>query len=183
MAEGAMFPWKVQRLKLAPSLSYDSIHRPLKAPKGKGWIFDPVDKQWSLAEIEGSAKIVEVSVVSTTVEDTNGNIKVPHHISPSDTLRRICLRYEITPLELRRANGDFTGKDLSLAPNPLMIPLKDVVASEAVAEEAEPLSQSEVADLLLNECRGMIRSEARAYLMLSDWDLAEALENAREDGF
>mmetsp|Transcript_19198 Transcript_19198/g.39494 ORF Transcript_19198/g.39494 Transcript_19198/m.39494 type:complete len:182 (+) Transcript_19198:105-650(+) len=180
VVEGGLFAWKVQKLNLAPTLSYDKIQRPLKAPKGKTWIFDPVHKEWSLVNKEKeNFKLVDAS---NAVEDANGNLLTPHHISPSDTFQGICLRYKIKPLELRRANGGFTGTNLNLVPNPLMIPLKNVVDSKAIAE-VKPLSQTEVVGLLLKECRGMARSEARAYLMLTDWDLAQAIENSREDGF
>ncbi len=180
--EGGIFPWKVQRLKLAPSLGYRSIYKPLEAPKGKAWNLDAGKKEWILVaeEKELSSKIVHACA---TVGDTEGNMLLPHNISTSDTFRNICLMYNITPLELRRANGDFVEEDLSLVPSPLMIPLRDVVASEAVAEEVEPLSEIEIVSLLLDKCRGMSSSEARAYLMLSDWDLNEALGNALNDGF
>jgi len=180
--EGGVLPWKVQRLKLAPTLGYDSIYKPLKAPEGKAWYFDAVKKEWMLVseEKQSSSKIV---YACATVEDVEGDVLLSHHISPSDTFRSICLMYNITPLELRRANGDFVGEDLSLVPSPLMIPLKDVVASEAIAEEVEPLSQIEIVSLLLDKCKCMSSSEARAYLMLSDWDFNEALDNARDDGF
>lgn len=176
-----MFPWKIQKLNLAPSLSYDSIRRPLKAPKGKRWKYDPKCKEWSLvtAEREKPSIIVDASAA---VEDANGTLVTPHHITPSDTFQGICLKYKIKPNELRRANN-FTGENLNLVPNPLMIPCKNVMDSGAIAEQVEPLTQSEVVELLLKECRSMSRSEARAYLMLSDWEFTEALEDARAEGF
>lgn len=182
LSEGGMFPWKVQRLKLPPSLSYDDIHRPLEAPQGSEWSFDPALKEWTLVAKEKEFPSIIVDA-SATMEDVEGNLFVSHHISSADTIHSICTRYKITPLDLRRANRNFTGNNLTFFPNPLMIPLKHIFASKVVAEEAEPLSQVEIVTLLLNECRGMSFSEARAYLMLNDWDLSEALGHARDDGF
>jgi len=200
MAEGATLPWKVQKLNLAPSLSYKSIHKPLRAPKGRRWNFDPVHKEWSLvaAEKQSSSGTIIVDAV-VIVEDEGGTATteeintdplspfVEHYISPSDTFQGICLRYKIKPLELRRANGGFSGENLSLVPNPLKIPRKDVMTTTSVAVELQgdirSLTQSQVIQILLKDCRDMSRSEARAYLMLNDWDLNEALQNAHDDGF
>eukprot|EP00535_Pseudo-nitzschia_heimii_P000096 CAMPEP_0197183540 /NCGR_PEP_ID=MMETSP1423-20130617/7872_1 /TAXON_ID=476441 /ORGANISM="Pseudo-nitzschia heimii, Strain UNC1101" /LENGTH=201 /DNA_ID=CAMNT_0042634125 /DNA_START=101 /DNA_END=706 /DNA_ORIENTATION=+ len=201
MAEGGTLPWKIQKLNLAPSLSYDSIHKPLRAPKGKRWNFDHVHKEWSLvaagegmttasasstSDFAAGSKIVDSVDIIQDKDGTVGKIKenmgmkppssfLDHFISPSDTFQGICLKYKISPLELRRANGGFSGENLNLVPNPLKIPSKDAVAAE--------LTQDQVVDVLLKECRSMSRSEARAYLMLEDWDLNEALRNAHEDGF
>ena len=198
MAEGGTLPWKIQKLNLAPSLSYDSIHKPLRAPKGKRWNFDRVHKEWSLVAVEKQKSSADAIIVDSVVvlEEKDGNIGAnsksktaeplspffDHYVSPSDTFQGICLRYKIKPLELRRANGGFTGENLHLVPNPLKIPRKDATAVE-VQGDLKPLTQSQVVDILLKECRFMSRSEARAYLMLEDWDLKEALRNAHEDGF
>eukprot|EP00536_Pseudo-nitzschia_multiseries_P011170 jgi/Psemu1/326349/estExt_fgenesh1_pg.C_3660009 len=183
MTEGGILPWKVQKLNLVPTLSYDSIHKPLKPPKGRRWIYDPQTKEWSLEPAEEptstsptavavNAVVVDTDVISPTYE---------HHITPSDTFQGICLRYKITPLKLRAANGGFTGDGLRLCPNPLRIPRPEPTAT--VIEGSPALTQDEVINVLLRECKGIARTEARAYLMLNDWDLNEALENAREDGF
>mmetsp|Transcript_17709 Transcript_17709/g.33338 ORF Transcript_17709/g.33338 Transcript_17709/m.33338 type:complete len:627 (-) Transcript_17709:79-1959(-) len=47
----------------------------------------------------------------------------PHVVLPDDTWQGICLRYKITPLQLRRANGGFSGTQLTLAPPVLKIPV------------------------------------------------------------
>jgi len=200
-----MLPWKIQKLNLAPSLSYDSIHKPLKAPKGKRWNFDSLNKEWSLVDaVVSSSASSSSSILVDAVVITEDKIKnkdgttnvttktinhdplspfVEHHIQyATDTFQGICLRYKITPLELRRANSGFTGENLHLVPNPLKIPRTDIMTTDA---EAVPVSNhNQAVGILLKECRGMMsRSEAKAYLMLSDWDLTEALENAKEDGF
>ena len=175
MTEGGLFAWKIQKLNLAPTLTYDSIQKPLKAPKGRQWIFDPVHKEWSLEEKEETSSSVPKTLDSPYIE---------HIVTSSDTFQGICLRYKIKPLELRRLNGGFTGENLSLVPNPLKIPRrKDMTIDKKVDDAPRALTQDEVVGILLKECRSMNRSEARAYLMLNDWDFAKALENACEDGF
>lgn len=201
MAKGAQFPLKIQKTKAAPTLSYANIDKTLQAPNGKRWNLDPVEKEWSLVNKESSACcIVDVDAVVITepvsmdeigtceatereINDDPLALYVEHYIAPSDTFEGICLRYNIKPLELRRANG-FTNENLTLVPNPLKIPRRDDIAEGVILiDGAGPMTQNEVTMVLLKKCRGMKRAEARAYLMLNDWNLAEALENAREDGF
>jgi len=202
MPEGGTLPWKIQKLNVAPSLSYNSIYKPLKAPKGKRWNYDSLHKEWSLVAVDkpsSSTSIIVDAVIITEGENGGSGTNtttttkiinndplspfVEHYIKPSDTFQGICLRYKVKPLELRRANG-FTGTNLHLAPNPLKIPRTDIMTTSAVAVAVPKLSQNEVVGVLLREFRGKLsRSEAKAYLMLSDWDLTAALENAHEDGF
>jgi len=202
MPEGGVLPWKIQKLNLAPSLSYDSIQKPLLAPKGKRWNYDCTNKEWSLVNHSSAFVVVDAVVVADDNNDKAGNSNVitaeefsshfvEHHIRSSDTFQGICLKYKITPLELRRANG-FSGQNLELAPNPLKIPHSNYIM--ATSAEAIPidknnnkiqvsLTKNEVIKIIRKECRNISLSEAKAYLMLNDWDLSEALENAKEDGF
>ena len=65
-----------------------------------------------------------------------------HQVQPTDTFQGICLRYKITPTELRQANW-FGGSNLSLAPNPLCIPqsgsnLTTIVQAEVLVDSAHP---------------------------------------------
>ena len=47
-----------------------------------------------------------------------------HVVLPHDTFAGICVRYKLSPLALRRANGGFSGSNLSLAPAVLHIPVE-----------------------------------------------------------
>mmetsp|Transcript_14583 Transcript_14583/g.40529 ORF Transcript_14583/g.40529 Transcript_14583/m.40529 type:complete len:184 (+) Transcript_14583:409-960(+) len=183
MSEGGILPWKVQKLKLVPTLSYDSIHKPLKAPKGRRWNYDALNKEWSLiaAEEPEAKSPTGVAVNAVVVDNDAVSSFFEHHITSSDTFQGICLRYKIKPRKLRAANGGFTGENLQLCPSPLKIPRPEPTAT--VVEGAPALTQDEVLGVLMRECNGIAQTEARAYLMLNDWDLKEALENAREDGF
>lgn len=165
----------MQKSNVAPTLSYNSVYKPLKAPKGKRWDFDPVNKEWSLVTDEPKKAAVAVNARIVVGDETI----LEHHKAPTDTFQGLCVKYNVTPSELRRANGTLTGDSLSLGVNPLKIQ----VPTATVVEGAKGLSQTEVVGVLLRECPKMSRSEARAYLMLNDWDLNLAIENAREDGF
>jgi LysM repeat protein len=208
MSEGAQFPWKLQKVQQSPTVSYKSIKKPLRAPPGKRWHFEPSTKEWSLEDIPKS--IVDgiphagdaAIVVNALLVDGDGNLVVngnatrgkspylEHIVQESDTFEGICLRYKLTPSELRRANG-FSGSNLQLAPNPLKIPTANITATnaEAVAlgsdDGALPraLTTEQVIQVLIKDCPGLSRTEANAYLELNDWEISEALKNAKEDGF
>jgi hypothetical protein len=198
MPEGGTLPWKIQKLNLAPSLSYDSIHKPLKAPRGKRWNYDSTEKEWSLVSTSDESVVVDAIVIreddndktsntntSMTLDDTSSSSSpfIDHKIESSDTFQGICLKYKITPLELRRANGGFSGQNLQLVPNPLKIPRSNYNILTTSAEATPINTEKDAVSILRRKCHGMSASEAKAYLMLSDWNLTEAIENAKEDGF
>ena len=206
MPEGGILPWKIQKLNVAPSLSYDSIHKPLKAPKGKRWNYDSTENEWSLVSETTTTSdepvVVDAVIIreddndktsstkstSMTLDDTSSASAssspfVEHKIESSDTFQGICLKYKITPLELRRANGGFSGQNLQLVPNPLKIPRWNYNIMTTLAEATPINTEKDAVSILRRKCHDMSASEAKAYLMLSDWNLTEAIENAKEDGF
>lgn len=213
MAEGARFPWKLQKVQAVPAPTYKNLRKPLRAPAGKRWAYDGATKEWSLEDIPKPAVVGNNAdvVLDALLVDENGHLVsdgggesstataaatvgmdpfFEHIVQETDTFEGLCLRYKITPMELRRANG-FTGSNLGLAPNPLKIPNLNVVKhtdAEAVtltAAEDYPLALTtdQVVRFLLNECPGLSKSEANAYLELNDWELNEAVRNAKADGF
>lgn len=210
MSEGARFPWKLQNVQYAPTLSYKNLRKPLRAPSGKRWIFDLSKREWRLEEIPNAMVAANPEIILDAVlVDENGNLisedgeysaatagtitTVPffeHILQETDTFEGLCIRYQVTPTELRRAN-DFTGNNLRLAPSPLRIPNRNLIrhtdaqARTAGVSDNYPLALTtdQVVQLLLNECSGLSKNEANAYLELNDWDFSEALHNAQEDGF
>ena len=85
---------------------------------------------------------------------------------------------------------------MNLAPNPLKIPRDGIVKETSLEaryvnnnntnnQQDVPLALTtgQVIRVLRQVCPKMSESEAKAYLELNDWDLGDALENAREDGF
>jgi hypothetical protein len=208
MAEGARFPWKLQNLQYVPTLSYKNLSKPLRPPTGKRWAFDSSTKEWSLEDIPQSVVFENTDmIVDAVLVDENGHLIsaeghensgatptldsapfIEHLVQQTDTFEGLCLRYKISPTELRQANG-FTGHNLFLAPNPLKIPNKITINTNACAhavttDEDFPLAltSDQVVHLLLKECPDLSKFEARAYLELNDWDLSAALQNAHDDG-
>ena len=210
MSEGARFPWKLQKMQPAPTVSYNNIRKPLRAPSGKQWFFDKTAKEWSLVDVpktivDDVPYVIDADVVVDALAvDENGNPVgegdsdaatwgtapyLEHLVQPTDAFEGICLRYKLTPSELRRANN-FTGTNLHLAPNPLKIPTVNIKTTNAEATalggdlaEGLPhaLTTEQVIMLLRKECPTLSKSEARAYLELNDWEISEALENAHDD--
>jgi hypothetical protein len=193
MSEGGLLAWKVQKPVVAPTLRYNNLQKELKAPKGKRWVFESTTREWSLEEVP---KIVPADVVRDLVVDAEIVKESPsspndffpyfeHLVQPSDTFQGICVRYKVTPTDLRQAN-DFTGSNLFLAPNPLKIPRTVMTSAEtSFVNEKVPraLTTDQVVSILLKNCPKLSKSEARAYLELNDWDIADAVTNALEDGF
>ena len=103
-----------------------------------------------------------------------------HEVTETDTFQGICLRYKVTPVELRRANK-MLGTNLKLAPSKLIIPSND---SNHQRNVIEPTKEEMIASLVKEVSRvtKLSYTEARAYLELADWDLGCAIGNVK-DGF
>ena len=165
MAEGARFPWKTQTPVVLPTLSYKNLSKPLVPPKGTRWHYDRAVKEWllvsdgtrssSIGSSTGDAShLDDDGVVDATIivdgQDvqsqggggggglaSGGPFNIEHIVQPSDTFQGICLRYKITPTQLRQANGGFSGTNLLLAPNPLKIPNVDNTNSSPVTNNSK----------------------------------------------
>jgi len=149
-----------------------------------------------VAVILGGENDIVVQEATTEYEmDPGLPTFLEHSIQPTDTFQGICLKYQITPSELRRANGGFSGgTNLNLMPNPLRIPVTPkYLHTRRTSDQhpSEPTSSSSssfasVADKLKRlqaKCPSLHKTEAKCYLELNDWDIEKALENAKEDGF
>ena len=103
-----------------------------------------------------------------------------HEVTETDTFQGICLRYKVTPVELRRANK-MLGTNLKLAPSKLIIPSNE---SNHKRNVLEPTKEEKIASLVKEVSRvtKLSYSEARAYLELADWDLGCAIGTVK-DGF
>jgi hypothetical protein len=159
------------------------------------WVQDPATRDWRL-----EPKVVE-DIVATAewVGDSNLPSLTFHEIQSDDTLEGICLRYNLTPTELRQANGGFTGANLGMAPNDILqIPkTKDNGSREGppppqqyscspqvvAAVTAIELCPQQKTSQLLRSCPKLSKSEAKCYLEMNDWNVNDAFLNAREDGF
>eukprot|EP00977_Amphora_coffeiformis_P017864 scaffold5999_cov149-Amphora_coffeaeformis.AAC.1 len=111
-----------------------------------------------------------------------------HVVLPTDTLAGICLLYKITRRELQRANR-FYGNDLRLAPGKLYVPitekarryvhLRTITRSGRNAQDVESHEFKMAA--FLAQHRSLSMMEAKCYLDTNDWDLEQAIEEARHD--
>lgn len=103
---------------------------------------------------------------------------IEHEVQPTDTLKGLCLAYNISAVRLRQANllsGD--NDSLLLAPKVLAIPISE--GFYARVQETE--SQEYKLNVLLKKYPKLGKKAAKAYLELSDWVLEDALSTARED--
>lgn len=143
MAEGGVYPWKVQKVTtFGPTADYSNLNKPLPAPpKGMEWYKDEETKEWKLVSStteaptptvpKGEGKlghdidtILKEEEKQKERESSAGPTHIKHLILPTDTLSGICLKYKISALKVRQINR-FSGSNLHLAPNPLIIPIVD----------------------------------------------------------
>ena len=89
------------------------------------------------------------------------------------------MRYKITPTELRRANC-FSGSNLSLAPNPLRIPINSNVGIAEAVPVNRPTREAQI-QTVMRACPDLALSEAKCFLELHDWDAAKAISDARDE--
>jgi hypothetical protein len=205
MSEGGLFAWKLQTIRQrGPAANYSNMSLP-HPPKGQHWVQDLDTREWYLTEIktievdDGNDGILQqaqpvvvmvgedaVVVQEATVEEEPVPGVVQHSILPTDTFQGICLKYRLTPTELRRANGGFSGTNLSLVPNPLRIPVNQKYRDSKHSQHDKEGQSSTAADkmrMLQRKCPSLHKTEAKCYLELNDWSVEKALENAHDDGF
>ena len=199
--------------------NFSDINQPLPdPPKGQTWIKD--GREWKLVPVVEAIRTPADGEMATAIEqlDETGDAMqavavtaVPimncsnvtkdddeiingmmyHRVKETDTFQGLCLKYKVTPIEIRRANK-MMGRDLKLAPEKLLIPINKVNANLNIKDSG--LTREERITKLVCEVRGRCKtgensqqclaySEARAYLEMNDWDLNRAVENAVEDMF
>lgn len=132
----------------------------------------------------------EAKVEGTTEEQ---GADMLHTVLPTDTFQGICLRYSTTPTELRRYNK-FSGTNLAFAPPTLVIPHyhhgKNKLQSRPQILTPEQKKQQLLQTFLnaflkkRDEDTGMRvfgSKEALAYLEICDWNVDDAIQDARDD--
>jgi len=138
-----------------------------------------------------------------TKKDTQDDGLFHHHtVQPNDTLAGICLRYRITPTELRRSNM-FSGSNLALAPTVLRIPKSSTNNVKMIQQHQQQYQQQKqhVSDPKLQDKQSKIqlfcstldnklsmarskvlgKQEAVAYLEMNGWNVQEAVWDALQD--
>lgn len=135
---------------------------------------------------------VPVTSCTNNVTDVKEDGCIYHHVEETDTFQGICLRYRVTPVELRRANK-MMGTNLKLAPEKLLIPMNKKNAALKDNTSREMTKEEQIAKLVCEVRKHILQlpddkpqqeyieySEARAYLEMNDWDMDKAVENAVE---
>jgi len=194
------------------AVNYSDIKGPLPPPpKGQEWVKDADTREWkllSVASVTNDGDIVaeahpttddvsnDNNLVCTAVPvreaegtsaNTNTSSVIPgvryHEVLPTDTFQGICLRYKVTPTELRQANR-LMGNNLKLGPAKLVIPLNekneqlDLNTQRSTKEEKIASLISNVTHITKGE---ITYSEAKSYLEIADWDVEEAADAVKED--
>ena len=81
------------------------------------------DVTTALKSQERDTEMVAMKNNSRQGEDEDGPFFLMHQVAPSDTFVDVCLKYRLTPTELRKANNGFSGTNLKKVPDPLKIPV------------------------------------------------------------
>ena len=206
--------------------SYANLKEPLPSPpKGQTWVQDVQTREWKVVPVlaveddSSSSPVVarpadandedDVATALTTtavaveaipviVEATatsEGGVRY-HDVLPTDTFQGICLRYKVTPTELRRANkmiamAASSTTSLKLAPKKLIIPANDrnkelFLGGGSSSNAAKcPTREEKIATLIYKVSRitqnKLTYSEAVAYLELAEGDVTLAIENVYTD--
>jgi LysM repeat protein len=185
MSEGGMLDWKRQKLKLVKTADYSEIQKPLpKLPNDCKWHQDQDTKEWSIISIPKS-ELDTIEHTENSVYDNSKNSGITHKVLSTDTIQGICLRYKISPHELRKANH-FTGDNLHLAPETLIIPTRTkVIINTGESTDKGVRKELKISHFLqaLNQSskQNLGNKEAVAYLDISDWDVDAAVKMALDD--
>lgn len=180
-----MLPWKIQKIVqpengILETCHYADLSRPLPdPPKGQTWAQNETTREWTL-----------VPLISATA-DGDDNTRDPnssaiadrvqyHRVLPTDTFQGLCLRYKVTPAELRRANR-MMGTNLQLGPEKLIIPANGANAPAAVPGTPKEKVAALLSRVPMSVRSGLSAAEVRAYLEIADWDVDRAVKNVNED--
>lgn len=206
MAEGGIFAWKRQKVnQRGPTADYACLKLSLPLPpKGTVWQHNQDTKEWKIVVSE-STTVVPPTTTSTVTDPErplrphhdnvsppppsvpglpDGAVKnvdyVEHVVLPTDTFPGLCLQYKITATRLRQVNL-FSGTNLRLAPPRLIVPVRpDLLRAGKIRRQDEDSEEYKTV-LFLSELPTLRQSEAKYYLELANYDVAQAVDDARAD--
>lgn len=197
MSDGGVYPWKRQSVSAIKIADYSKLQNPLpEPPKGSAWFRDPTTREWKIVKIhEGEVQGIDPLALpadnrkiadKTLLDLPEDSDFLSHEVETSDTLQGICLKYHTTPTQLRQLNR-FSGSNLAMAPKFLVIPLKQSVTAQATKTPQQD-KESKINSFLLafrfskgNHNKAIGRKEAVAYLEMNDFNLDEAIADAKDD--
>lgn len=185
-----------------------------KPPKGMAWHYNSQTREWKVMSLKHLPPQHSVLMDATLMMQGIDNLKYAeevvteekppvarpnkydpekkyqHVVLHGDTFQGICLRYGVTPTQLRRANNLIGGTNLKLAPSILTIPVDPEAVVDRPRDESEWIVPKE--NLIRAVMRGLDDDElygttilspmeAKCYLEIHDWDVDKAVAEARED--
>uniref|UniRef100_A0A7S4QUU5 LysM domain-containing protein n=1 Tax=Ditylum brightwellii TaxID=49249 RepID=A0A7S4QUU5_9STRA len=204
MAEGGVYPWKIQKVEaFGPTADYSNLSKPLPSPPdGMVWDQDVTTKEWKLISSPEQKAVVpkneenketlndDIDVLKQMAREEEkqkerqksaGPTHIQHIILPTDTLAGICLKYKISAVKVRQINR-FSGSNLHLAPNPLIIPIVD---PQLLVDGVIKVQNTESREFKRGAFRARFLSlrdgEITSYLEMNNWDLEAAMQNAKDD--
>lgn len=174
MAEGGMLPWKLDNNKvITPAL--DDYGKPLpNPPVGHVWTFIKDEKKWELKPTEDSAASGSGDGAKVYSEPTKDPLILDHLVLPSDTLNGICLRYNVSAVEIRRLNN-FSGSQIQF-----MKTLRIPVGPNALQKDIQP-DHSRILVQQFRNATGEGTIETQFYLEEAENDLQKALDLWKAD--
>lgn len=173
----------------------------LDPPNGMVWVKDHYDThEWILMEVVrqysllpfpcvdaiGSCDATTSSAESDKQEvhknavdhETTIHHIIEHVILPTDTFLGICLAYKINATKLRQYNR-FSGANLALAPRKLLIPVNRS-NRRCIKLQDHDRKEFKIYSLLAEVPR-LSKRAAEAYLIMADFDLCQAINDAKSD--
>jgi hypothetical protein len=183
-----------------------------KDPTCNEWKVVPKDKNSTIEDKQEGGLLGLYNDVQRDddTDVTSDTALVTHVVQPTDTLQGICLKvrertrtlnslvsignrsnhslpayqYRIKPEKLRQMNR-FSGSNLALAPNKLIIPAATGKAIKKQEMTPEQGRESKIRCFLITFKQGreysFDRSEAVAYLEMNDYNLDKAIQDAKSD--
>ena len=128
---------------------------------------------------------VEASLNNNTPTIIDNGIQY-HEVLPTDTFQGLCLRYKLTPTELRQANR-MLSNNLKLAPSypKLLIPSNNKNEKKSKSSNSSTTQEEKIISLIskvqLRTKNKLSYSEARAYLDMCSWNVNEAMDSVKDD--
>ena len=175
-----------RQLNYAKSCSYDcsSMSIPSQVPSGKKWVQDAETGDYQLVDKEREEKEEkEEKEEEVDDEEGEGGSLKQHRINRyADTLEGLCLKFKLSKRVLQKANN-FTGNDLSMAPEILVIPNANVSKSNVVSSSTRSTDR-ERSIKLRDFCQlfpDLGSVEAKLYLETASWDFEIASKVASQD--
>lgn len=172
MAEGGMLPWKANaNIVLSPDI--DSYGQPLPNPP-PGYYWKNEGNNWEL--IINENEIVQPAKFNAAADEENQDKRIIEHIVlKEDTISGICLKYNITPVLLRRFNR-FSGNNIQQF-HVLKIPLDARV-------DPNNIPNQDIYQIRIQQFKHMTNEgdiESKLYLEDANNDLDLAIKNWKND--